>query len=118
MVTTFCFCLPVPRTFAQRALWAAAILALAATDRRLRVPVPFPETPVIAGDWESLQAALGKVGIPEDQSNELHDTMGKEKTLGDGAKGWISRNAGKVLDVGVDVGAKVLTELLKGYLGG
>jgi hypothetical protein len=44
--------------------------------------------------------------------------MGKEKTLGDGAKGWISRNAGKVLDVGVDVGAKVLTELLKGYLGG
>ena len=73
---------------------------------------------VIAGDWESLQAALGKVGIPEDQRNELHDTMEKEKTLGDGAKGWISRNAGKVLDVGVDVGAKVLAELLKGYLGG
>jgi AbiTii len=38
---------------------------------------------VIAGDWESLQAALGKVGIPEDQRNELRDTMGKEKTLGD-----------------------------------
>jgi hypothetical protein len=48
IVTTFCFCLPVPRTFAHRALWAAAILARAAVDRRLRLPVPFPETPVRA----------------------------------------------------------------------
>ncbi len=32
MVTTFCFCPPVPRTFADLALWAAPILALPAAE--------------------------------------------------------------------------------------
>jgi hypothetical protein len=39
MATTFFFCLPVPRAFAHRALWAAAILALPAAEISRLVPV-------------------------------------------------------------------------------
>jgi hypothetical protein len=48
MLTTFCFCPAFLRTFAHRALWAAPILALAAADKRLRVPALFPYEPPLS----------------------------------------------------------------------
>jgi hypothetical protein len=45
MMTTFCFSLPVPRTFAHRALCAAAILALPAAEILLLAPVRLPYEP-------------------------------------------------------------------------
>jgi hypothetical protein len=48
MLTTFCLCPAFPRTFAHRALWAAAILALAAADKCLRFLVLFPYEPPLS----------------------------------------------------------------------
>jgi AbiTii len=74
-----------------------------------------------AGNWDSLWTALEKSGIDEAESAELRGTLQHEKTMGEGVKGWIRRNAGKVvekgLEVGTNVGAKVLTELITRYLG-
>jgi len=59
MLTTFCFCLAVPRTFAHRALCAAAILSLAAADKRLRVPVFLPyEAPLRAASAASRRSTV------------------------------------------------------------
>jgi hypothetical protein len=69
---------------------------------------------------DSLRTALEKSGIDEAQSIELRGTLQHEKTMED-VKGWIRRNAGKVvekgLEVGTNIGAKVLTELITTYLG-
>lgn len=69
-------------------------------------------------DWELLRTSLERVGIPEAERNELHETLEKEKSMGEGVKGWISRNSGRVIDVGVDLGAKVLAEIITRSLGG
>jgi hypothetical protein len=74
-----------------------------------------------AGNWESLQIALEKSGIDAAERKELQGTLQHEKGLGDSVKGWIRRNGEKVLDKGVEVGtnlgAKVLTEVISRYLG-
>jgi hypothetical protein len=57
MLTTFCFCLLFPRTFAHRALWAAAILALAAADKCLRLPAALP-TPLSAASAASSRSTV------------------------------------------------------------
>jgi hypothetical protein len=74
-----------------------------------------------AGNWDSLRTVLEKSGIDEAESAELERTLQHEKTMGKGVKGWIRRNSGKVvekgLEVGTNLGAKVLTELITKYLG-
>jgi hypothetical protein len=45
MLTTFCFCPAFLRTFAHRALWAAAILVLPAAEIVRRVPALLPYEP-------------------------------------------------------------------------
>ena len=44
-----------------------------------------------------------------------------DRKMGSGVRGWISRNAGKVLDHGVQatisVGTAILTQLIKKHLG-
>jgi hypothetical protein len=74
-----------------------------------------------AGNWESLQTALEKSGIDATERDALRGTLQHERELGEGIKGWVNRNAGKVLDkgleVGTNIGAKVLTDLISRFLG-
>jgi hypothetical protein len=48
MLTTFCFLPPFRRIFAQRSLWAAAILALHAAEILRLVPVFLPYEPPLS----------------------------------------------------------------------
>jgi hypothetical protein len=74
------------------------------------------------GNWEDLKKVLNESGIAEKDVAELSQALQQDnKTMGTTVKGWISRNAGKVLNqglqVGVSVGTTILTELIKRHLG-
>lgn len=77
---------------------------------------------ISVGNWQDLRNAMLAAGIKEDAVGELGDAIQKDgKTVGAKVKSWIGRNAEKVLDkgveVGISVGAAVLTEHIKKYLG-
>jgi hypothetical protein len=69
-----------------------------------------------------LEKVLRKAGLAEPELHELSDAVKDDgKTIGSRVKGWISKNAPKVLSGGVKIGAEVgqavLVEYLKQYLG-
>ena len=70
----------------------------------------------------SLKKVLNESGIGEKDVAELSQALQQDnKTMGATVKGWISRNAGKVfnsgLQVGVSVGTTILTQYIKRHLG-
>jgi len=74
------------------------------------------------GNWEDLRNALADAGIDDADLGELRSTLQHDKKMeSDGLKNWIRRNAGKVFDHGLQVGASVgttiLTQLIKRHLG-
>ncbi len=72
---------------------------------------------IAVGNWQDLREALLAAGIQEGDIGELSDAIQKDgKTLGTQVKGWISRNAAKVFDKGLQVGATVGTTILTEYL--
>jgi len=77
---------------------------------------------IAVGDWEDLKKALNDSGIGEGDVAELSQAIEKDgRKMGSGVKGWISRNADKVLDHGLKLGTSVgttpLTDYLKRHLG-
>jgi hypothetical protein len=77
---------------------------------------------IAVGNWEDLKKALGALGIGQDELDKLSQDIQQDgKTLGTRVKAWISRNAAKVFDrglqVGTSVGTTILTEYLKRHLG-
>jgi hypothetical protein len=73
------------------------------------------------GNWDDLRKVLEESGIDDGDLSELHQTIQHDKTIDSRVKGWITRNAGKVFDhglqVGTSVGTTILTEFIKRYLG-
>ena len=73
------------------------------------------------GNWNDLRDTLKGSGIGDADLGELHQTLEHDKRMDASVKGWITRNAGKVLNqglqVGTTVGTTVLTQLIKRYLG-
>jgi AbiTii len=77
---------------------------------------------IAVGDWEDLKKVLNESGLGEKDVAELSQALHQDnKTMGATVKGWISRNAGKVfnsgLQVGVSVGTTILTQYIKRHLG-
>jgi hypothetical protein len=77
---------------------------------------------IAMGNWQDLRDALLAVGIQEGDIGELSQAIEQDgKTFGTRVKGWIGRNATKVFDkglqVGASVGATVLTEYIKQHFG-
>ena len=75
---------------------------------------------IAVGDWDDLRNVLRGSGIDEADLGELHDTLQHDKKMDSSVKGWIKRNAGKVLNqglqVGTTVGTTILTQLIKRHL--
>jgi len=74
------------------------------------------------GNWSDLHKTLKEFGIADTDLGELHKTLEHDKKIdGEGLKGWITRNAGKLFDhglqVGTAVGTTILTQLIKRHLG-
>jgi hypothetical protein len=72
--------------------------------------------------WEDLRKVLKSDGISDGDLAELSRAIEKDgKKFGSGVKGWISRNAGKVFDQGIQVtasvGTTILTATIKKHLG-
>jgi hypothetical protein len=79
-------------------------------------------TNIAVGSWQDLSKALLSVGIREKDIHDLSKAIEQDgKTFGTRAKDWIDRNATKVFDKGLQVGASVgttvLTEYIKRHLG-
>lgn len=77
---------------------------------------------IAVGSWEDLKKALVALGIGQDELEELSQDIQQDgKTMGTRVKAWISRNAAKVFDrglqVGTSVGTAILTEYLKRHFG-
>ena len=77
---------------------------------------------IAVGNWEDLKKVLNDAGIGDVEVAELAQAIEKDgKTMGTGVRGWVSRNADKVLDhglkLGTSVGATLLTEYLKRHFG-
>jgi hypothetical protein len=77
---------------------------------------------IAVGNWDDLRETLKGSGIDDANLSELHDTLEHDKKMdSNGMKGWIARNAGKVLNqglqVGTTVGTTILTQLIKRHLG-
>ena len=77
---------------------------------------------IAVGNWEDLEKVLNESGIGEKDVAELSQALQQDnKAMGATVKGWISRNAGKVfnsgLQVGVSVGTTILTQYIKRHLG-
>lgn len=77
---------------------------------------------IAVGNWEDLKKALESLGIPQGELDKLSQDIQQDgKTLGTRVRAWISRNAAKVLDgglqVGTSVGTTILTEYLKRHFG-
>ncbi|MGA2235633.1 MAG: hypothetical protein ABSG23_09175 [Terriglobales bacterium] len=72
---------------------------------------------IAVGNWEDLKKVLNESGIGDEDVAELSQAIEKDgKTMGADVRGWISRNAGKVLDHGLKLGTSVGTTLLTEYL--
>lgn len=74
------------------------------------------------GNWDDLHKLLKELGIDETNLVELRGTLQHDKKLDSrGVKDWISRNAAKVFDHGLQVattlGTTILTQLIKRHLG-
>jgi hypothetical protein len=77
---------------------------------------------IAVGNWDNLRTVLKGSGIDDANLGELHDTLEHDKKMdSSGMKGWITRNAGKVinqgLQVGTTVGTTILTQLIRRHLG-
>jgi len=77
---------------------------------------------IAVGNWADLKKVLNESGIGEKDVAELSQALQQDdKTMGTTVRGWISRNAGKVfnsgLQVGVSVGTTILTQYIKRHLG-
>jgi AbiTii len=77
---------------------------------------------IAVGSWQDLSNALLTAGIQEKDIGELSQAIEQDgRTFGTRVKDWISRNATKVFDkglqVGTSVGTTVLTEYIKRHFG-
>jgi|HubBroStandDraft_5_1064220.scaffolds.fasta_scaffold07499_4 hypothetical protein len=77
---------------------------------------------IAAGDWEQLAKVLRNSGMSEPELDELSTAITEDgQSMGSKVKGWISKNAPRVLSGGVKIGAAIgqtlLTEYLKRYCG-
>jgi len=77
---------------------------------------------IAVGNWDDLQKVLKGSGIGDGDLSELSQAIQQDnKTMGARVKGWITRNAEKVfnhgLQVGTSVGTTILTQLIKRHLG-
>ena len=77
---------------------------------------------IAVGNWEDLEKVLNESGVGEKDVAELSQALQQDnKAMGATVKGWISRNAGKVfnsgLQVGVSAGTTILTQYIKRHLG-
>lgn len=77
---------------------------------------------IAVGNWNDLNKALLAAGIGESEIGELSGAIQQdEQRIGTGVKAWISKNASKVLNKGVEMGATlgttILTEYVKRHLG-
>jgi hypothetical protein len=77
---------------------------------------------IVAGDWNQLTKILQDSGISGPEVAELSTAIKEDgQTMGSKVKGWISKNAPKVLSNGVKVGTAIgqtlLTEFLKKHCG-
>ena len=77
---------------------------------------------IAVGNWDDLRNTLKESGIDDANLGELRDTLEHDKKMdSNGMKGWVARNAGKVLNqglqVGTTVGTTILTQLIKRHLG-
>jgi len=69
------------------------------------------------GNWQDLRKALLAAGIQEGDIGDLSHAIEQDgKTFGTRVKDWIGRNATKVLDKGLQVGASVGTTVLTEYI--
>ncbi len=72
---------------------------------------------IAVGNWEDLKKVLKESGIDEKEVTELSQALQQDnKTMGATVKEWISRNSGKVLNSGVQVGVSVGTSILTQYI--
>jgi len=72
---------------------------------------------IAVGNWQDLRKALLAVGIQDGDISELSQAVEQDgKTFGTRVKGWIGRNATKVFDKGLQVGASVGTTILTEYI--
>ena len=77
---------------------------------------------IVAGDWNQLTKILQDSGISGPEVAELSTAIKEDgQTMGSKVKGWISKNAPKVLSNGVKVGTAIgqtlLTEFLRKHCG-
>lgn len=77
---------------------------------------------IAVGNWQDLKKALLATGIQEGEVAELSQAIEQDgKTFGARVKDWVSRNATKVFDKGLQVstsvGTTILTEYLKRHFG-
>jgi len=82
------------------------------------------QTIIVANDRASLDQALSKAGLDKSDLNELSEAIlvdGGSKPSNNMVSKWIESKAGKVvaggIEVGVDIGKKLLTEFLLRYSG-
>jgi len=80
------------------------------------------EKQIRVGDQESLRAALRTLGVPENAISELDDILEESdpqeiKEPTGKLPEWAKKAGGLVRDTGVEVGTKVVTELIKGFAG-
>ena len=72
---------------------------------------------IAVGNWPDLEKALLAVGIQKGDIGELSHAIERDgETFGTRVKEWIGRNATKVYDKGLRVGASVGTTILTEYL--
>jgi hypothetical protein len=72
---------------------------------------------IAVGNWQELTKALLALGIQEPDIGELSHAMEQDgRKLGSRVREWIGRNAPKVFDKGVQVGASVGTTILVDYI--
>jgi hypothetical protein len=72
---------------------------------------------IAVGNWQDLRKALLAAGIQEGDLGDLSHAIEQDgKAFGTRVKDWIGRNATKVLDKGIQVGASVGTTVLTEYI--
>ena len=72
---------------------------------------------IAVDSWAELEEVLKASGIGDEDLTELSNAIQRDdKKMGTGVKGWISRNAEKVFEHGLQVGTSVGTTILTAYI--